>query len=190
MSMLPSVTTVLKLTGLGPDFSGIPESIMAVARARGSAVHAAIEMHGYGVRDDPPAEIAPYLSGYEKFLADTGHTSLVSEVVVMSARWRYLGHVDRIGWQANQRWLIDWKSAESLSIKPVALQLAGYRIAWNELHPKEQIAVTAAVQLKRDGTYRLHVIDTQPVEHIFQAACVVVHAQGGRYGDDSDRNAD
>ena len=188
---LPSVTQILALTDLGPDFSRIPDSVMEKARRRGDAVHAAIELHGYGICDDVAPEIAPYLSAYEKFLVDTRHVPVVSEKEVISARWRYVGHVDRVGFQDEGRWLLDWKSSETLALQPVALQLAGYKIAWNELHPKAPVTVTAAVQLKRDGTYRLHVIDTKPVEHIFQAAVVVVHARGGFHGDDDrDRRAD
>jgi len=186
------VTAILAATGLGPDLSRVPATALEAARTRGTAVHRLCEADHYGGVDpaEVTPEIAPYFDAYRKFLEETRCEPVVSEKEVCSLRWRYIGHLDRVAFLNGKRTLLDWKTAESLNLKPVALQLAGYRIAWGEMHPQQPIAVTAAVQLRRDGTYRLHQVDAQAVEHIFLAAVTVVHARGDVHGDDDARYAD
>jgi hypothetical protein len=175
---LPSVTAILQAVGLGGDFSRVPAAALEVARARGSAVHAAIEGHHYGYGTDLEDRWKPYLAGYERFLLETGHKPTLSEFAVESARWRYCGHPDRVGMTLGHRCLYDWKTSDILELKPVSYQLAAYEQAWNEQHPTQPIHACYAVQLKRDGTYRLHPINTKAVLHVFQAATIVIHARG------------
>jgi hypothetical protein len=174
---LPSVTGILDAVGLGPDLSRVPAAALEAARVRGTAVHRAIEDHAYGLLEAVDPAIAPWLAAYERFLKETGATAIVSEVEVVHAAFRYIGHIDRIAWLDSTRYLIDWKTGDSLALGPVSYQLAGYRLGWNACYPAEPITATAAVQLRKNGTYRFHVIETGPVEHIFLAAATIVHAR-------------
>jgi hypothetical protein len=175
---------ILQAVGLAPDYSVVPPPILARASARGTAVHEAIAEHAAGTLWGVEPHIKPYLDAYERFLADTGHEVICGEVELCHPELRFVGHPDRIGWLNNdKRCLLDWKTSERLEIPPVAYQLAGYRILWHREHPTEPIEVSAAVQLRRDGTYRLYDpeqeryrITAAEAERIFLAAVTVYHA--------------
>lgn len=174
-STFPRVTQILEAVGLGPDFSRVPAPILEAARARGKDVHAAIEDHHYGLEPTLDDGSRPYFDAYLRFLADTGHEPIISEFEIEHPTWRYCGHPDRVGWLVRQRALHDWKCTDALDLKAVGYQLAGYRMAWNEVHPTEPIILCVAVQFKRDGTYRVHEIDAAAKEHVFLAAVTVYH---------------
>lgn len=178
----PRVTHILTAVGLGPDFSGVSEADLSAARDRGTAVHAAIEAHAYGYLDEDavaPA-VAPYLSAYRKFLSESGHEPIASEVVVSHPSWRYRGHVDRVGWLAGVRTLLDWKSGDSVDLQAAALQVTGYVLAWNARRPAEPVQAAAIVNLRSDGTYRLREVVTAEHEQTFLAAVLVYRAQQER----------
>lgn len=179
---LPRVTDILADVGLGPDLSRVPAAVLAAARARGSAVHALPEAHHYGYLDlvDITPEAAPYFGGYLKFLADSGHEPIRSEFEVIHPAWHYRGHPDRVGWLTGRRVLLDWKTAEVIELAPCGLQLAGYRLAWNAMHPTEPVDLTAVVQLKADGTYRYHDLAPAAYEDTFLAAVLVYRARQER----------
>lgn len=172
---LPSVTRILEAAGLGPDFSRVPADVLEAARARGTLVHRLIEAHHYGYLDQ--AEItpqaAPYMSAYLTFVAESGHEPIASEFRVEHAAWRYCGHPDRVGWLCGARVIADWKCTDTLALPPVARQLAGYQLAYNAQHPTEPVSTTVAVQLRSDGTYRLHELDASAAEPVFLAAVTV-----------------
>ena len=184
LGQVPSVTQILSAVGLSEDYSRVPPATLEIARLRGTALHAAIQWHHEGTLNEASLhpEVAPGFSGYLKFLTDSRHEPIVSEAELVHPTWRYVGHPDRIGWIGKDRVLIDFKYMESLNLDPVARQLAGYRLAWNVLHPTELLTRCYALQLKRDGTYRSHEI-TQPRwsqdDQVFLAACVVFRARKG-----------
>lgn len=178
MSDLPRVTTILDAVGLGPDFSVVPPEVLAAAQKRGTAVHEAIEAHAYGYLDDAAVdpEIAPYLDAYRKFMAESGHEAIVSEVEVVHPTWQYVGHLDRVGWLLNRRCLLDWKSGEAFDERAAALQVCAYRMAYNASHPDALVDLTGVVQLRSDGRYRLFDIAAHEHEQTFLAALVVYRA--------------
>lgn len=181
---LPSVTHILDAMGLGPDFSRVRPEDLERARQRGSLVHAAIELHGYGAEPEPlPAEAQPYFDGYLKFVRDTWHEPIVSEYEVTSTRWGFVGHLDRVGWLDAKRTLFDWKNTAVMDDEYVGWQLAGYRAAWNEQRPKEPIEQLVGVQLRADGTYRLFPITAvAQAESVFLSAVTVYRARAARNG--------
>lgn len=172
---LPRVTAILQAAGLGPSYSMVPPAVLGRAQARGTAVHAAIEAIHYGFLDeaDVPDEVGPYLAAYRRFEKESGHTPVLSEFRVESARWRFCGHPDRVGFLLAKRALLDFKCIDSLDVRPAIYQLAGYGIAWREQHPAEPLDITAVLQLKSDGSYRLHDVDAAAVEHVFLAAVTI-----------------
>ena len=182
MSGLPRVTQVLAAVGLGPDFTSIPPAILEIAAKRGTMVHEAIEALAYGYFDESAVdfEILPYLDAYRCFVAESGHEAIGSEIVVEHPTWRYQGHLDRVGWLVKRRCILDWKAVATVDVRAAALQLAGYRCAWNAQHPTAPVDLTAVVQLKGDGTYRYHDLPAAEVEHVFLAALTVYRAQQER----------
>ena len=173
----PRVTAILDAVGLGPDFSLVSPAVLEAARARGTLVHAAIEADHYRFVVDLPAPFAPYLDAYRKFVAESGHEPVRSEFEVTHPQWRYRGHPDRIGWLLGKRVILDWKCTEQPDLPAAGRQLAAYRLAWNVEHPTEPVESTAVLQLKSDGTYRLHELDPQESEPTFLAAVLVYQAR-------------
>ena len=174
---LPSVTAILRDIGLDPDFSMVPEATLAQAQARGTAVHKAIEAIAYGYFEEAeaPAEIMPYLDAYRRFIKDSGYVASVSEVEVTHEVWRYRGHPDTVGLLGRMRGVLDWKTAATLHRRAVASQLSAYHAAWNAQHPTEPVQFASAIQLRKDGSYRVHEVDvTEGLPH-FQAAVLVYY---------------
>jgi hypothetical protein len=174
---LPRVTEILAAAGLAPDFGMVAPAVLEAARARGSAVHAAIEADHYGYATDLPPEGAPYLDAYRKFVAESGHEPLVSEFTVTHPAWQYVGHPDRVGWLCGKRVLLDWKCTDSIDLPYTGRQLTLYRLAWNTEHPTEPVDSIAALQLKGSATYRLHEIDHAEHEQVALAAVVLYQAR-------------
>ncbi len=177
------MTRILEECGLGPDFSIVHPDALAAAQARGTAVHAIIEAIVYRYFDDDDhlvtPLVAPYLDAFRKFLAESGFEPVAAEFRVEDARWKFCGHPDMWGWLLlKHRALIDVKTSEALDLVPTARQLAGYRLAMEAMRPSEKIDVTAALQLRADGTYRFHELDTRgDAEQEFLAALTVYHAR-------------
>jgi hypothetical protein len=177
VTSLPRVTQILSAAGLAPDFGFAAPDVLEAARARGTAVHAACEADHYGYEVDLPSEAAPYLDAYRKFVAESGHEPLISEFEVVHPGWGYVGHPDRLGWLVGRRTILDWKTAESVDLAYSGRQLCLYRLAWNAQHPAEPVEATAVVQLKEDGTYRLHEIAPADYEQVALAAVVIYQAR-------------
>jgi len=181
---LPRVTQILQAVGLSPDFSGVDPDVLEAARARGTAVHSAIEASAYGYLESTAHEWTPYLVAYERFLTDSGSEHIASEFEVVHPAWGYVGHPDRLCWLRGRRTLLDWKCTEAPDLRAAGLQLAGYRLAFNAENPATPVEDVAVVQLRGDGTYRyLAIADLAHHEQVFLAAVVVYQAQrmnGGR----------
>lgn len=177
----PRVTHILESLGLGPDFVRVAPDVLALARQRGSAVHDAIEADAYGYLDraELTPEITPYYLAYRRFIDESGHEAIGSEIEVVHPTWQYIGHLDRVGWLVGKRVILDWKSGE-FDERASSLQLAGYRLAWNAAHPTEPVDLTAVLQLRADGSYRVHDVNAALYEHVFLAAVTVYHARKER----------
>jgi hypothetical protein len=176
MIALPRVTAILDAVGLGPDLTSVSADVLTMALARGTAVHAAIEAHAYGYLDEADITpiIAPYFSAYLKFLADSGHEPIASEIEVIHPAWRYQGHPDRVGWLNGRRVIIDFKSGGAAGAE---YQLAAYVEAWNAMRPTEPVTSGLILQLKKDGTYRLTEIELARATQVWLAAVVVYQAR-------------
>ena len=182
MSALPSVTHILKEVGLGPEFDFVDPVTLEAACLRGTAVHEAIEAHAYGYLDEATLSpiAAPYLDGYKKFLSESGHEPIATEIEVIHPSWGYIGHLDRVGWLIGKRAILDFKTPESLDLKPAGYQLALYRLAWNAQHPDQPVDVIGVLQLKSDGTYRFHDLNPAVYEQVALAAVIVYRARKER----------
>lgn len=177
-SAYPRVSEILDAAGLGPDYSHVPnDGRLERAAQRGTDNHALVAAHHYGYLDEGQTAPPAYLA----FLEESGHEPIISEFEVVSERWQYVGHPDRVGWLSGRRGLFDWKFIESLAVVPVRRQLAGYKIAWDEQRPDEPIAFCAAVQFLSTGRPKLHEFTTDEMAtatNEFLAAVVCYHARG------------
>jgi hypothetical protein len=179
----PSVTRILNGVGLGPDLDGAPPAAIEVARLRGAAVHRAIEDDCLCILEEHrlDAEVLAYLDAYRRFCKETRHEPIRTEFPVEHPAWRYRGRPDRIGYLTTaggiRRAVLDWKCVASVDIVYVGRQLAGYRLAWDAMFPTERIDLALCVQLRPDGTYRLHDVSGREHQDVFLAALLVYRAR-------------
>ena len=119
-----SVTTALSVL---EDWSRVDPDLLARAGAFGTAVHTMTELYDLDDLDEDTLDpaLAPYLDGYQKFLAAMQPQWEVIEQPVASAALRCAGMPDRIGMIGRARWLIDIKSTAGVPIT-VGPQTAAY----------------------------------------------------------------
>lgn len=144
--LVPSVTQALVESGI-VDVSWFTEE----GRLRGNDVHLAANLYDNGDLDESTVrdEIKGYLDAYKRFLEESGFVFIESERIVWNPTYRYAGRFDRIGSLNRRPTIIDIKTG---AVEAWAgLQLAAYAACFNGREFDRY-----ALQLKSDGTYRLH----------------------------------
>lgn len=113
----------------------LPWSKKERAANLGTLIHAAIEAHRLGKPvPAPPADVAPYMTGFERFLADFEPEYVATEAPVFSRTQKYAGTLDAIVrmrlplTEAPGLYVLDAKSGKGV-YPEVGLQLAAYRHA-------------------------------------------------------------
>lgn len=177
---LPRVSEILAATGLGFDQTGIPQARLEYAQLRGTALHRAIQWHHEGVLDESSLhpDVLPGFEAYQRFLKDTGHEPIASEIELVHITYGFMGHPDRVGWLNGRRVVIDFKYTDAFDFWPVALQLSAYKLLWEANYPQQLIQGTFALQLSPStGKYQLRVVEAEKYEQDFVAALLVWRAQ-------------
>jgi len=165
---IPGVTQVMG--GLN-DFLGLDPDVLEAARDRGTRVHEATVAYDCSGHRLEASSLRLYLDAWTQFRADTGFAPTAIEEQVYSERHRYAGTVDRVGPLKGVLAIIDIKTTTAMN--PVtALQLAAYQEAYNAGR-KEKAQERWAVQLRKDGTYRLHQYKDRADLSVF-LACVQI----------------
>jgi hypothetical protein len=172
------VTAVLEDVGLGPDLSMVPAAVLAAALERGKEVHRILEADAYGYLEpaDVTPELAPYYSAYQKWLAESRVEHIASEFSVEHPVWSYCGHPDRLCWWNGKRAIVDFKSGAK---DGADVQVAAYVEAFNAQHPTERVLAGYVVELREDGTYRIHTVDLAAAAPLWFAALMVWRARRG-----------
>lgn len=193
--VVPSVTTILKQVSKGPALmkwaarevaeyavehileweklpakdavyllKGAPDRNVT-ARDRGTAIHAAIDLHLGGMPTVEDLDLLPYVGGALAFLEDLVEQVLVSEVTIFNRTYQYAGTTDVICQLRDGRTaVVDWKSGNNI-YPEVALQLSAYAngefIGTEDGEELElpRVDVGIVVHLRPDGTYRAYEIE-------------------------------
>jgi hypothetical protein len=160
---IPSVTTILGAVGL-PDLSAIPVTALQWKAELGTMVHLATELDDLGELDDGSLDdrIVPFLEAYRRFKSESGFEIIDMEKVVYDPTLKYAGKLDRFGILNGKRTLLDIKTGvfDPLSVGP---QTAAYAKSYGKCN-------RYALQLKDDGTYKLHRLNNQNDFNIFLSA--------------------
>jgi hypothetical protein len=146
---IPSVTQVLKRAGI-IDYSAVDSVALSMARARGTAVHAAIAAGGINTTDP---SIEGFLNAWRRFTGAVRFKVVHHERMVYSALHQYAGTFDVFGLMHNRPALIDVKTGSS----PLwaGLQLAAYQLAGQECGVLPHNSLRFVVELTARGTFRL-----------------------------------
>lgn len=175
---VPSVTKILGAIIRDREFERLMESrpeIIAAAADRGTRVHAYCEFFDNGVLDESSAEfdeeVRPYLEGWKQFCADSKFSSIHNEERLFHSKLMYAGTMDRMGEVNGELSIVDIKT--SAVLKPaIGLQLVAYGMALKHCFPEyEDVKFKRyAVQLKKDGGYRLQKYDDETDATAFVSA--------------------
>lgn len=182
--MIASVTEILRAVGLTEDYRFVHPTDLARARARGAALHKAIELAHAGTLDPESLhpEIAPGFAAYLRFVEATGHEPEASELE-LTHPWGIVGHPDRVGTLgARGPVIIDYKLTRAPDLVGTKYQLAAYRMLWDHAHPERPAQGCFMLQLPRDAgaDYRLVDLTDDYAVNVFTAAFVVWKAQQER----------
>lgn len=146
---VPSVTTILNT--VFPRSWNCDDWYLT----RGSALHAAIQLKAADKLDVSSVDESyrPRLAAFERFVSETGYAVLESEMRLGSTTYQYAGTADALLALPDGRvCLADWKSSVEGRVE---LQLGAYNLALKETR-KLAVEVGIAVELRGDGTYRMH----------------------------------
>lgn len=154
--VIPGVTSILQMVGIGPDLSVIPAVILNQKRDIGTFVHEATEYVDMGgeIPDSYPGADG-YIEAYRKFKADYSFDPIEAEMQIYSKALKYAGTIDRIGEINDKLSVLDIKTTSVLEIGYVGPQTAAYEKAYKELTGTRKSLVRYALQLKPDGSYKL-----------------------------------
>src|SRR3990167_1236157 len=169
----PRVTTILSEAGL-TDFSKINPVVLEASAKFGTAVHLATKLWDETNlnMETLSAPLLPSLEAWKKFKRDYGIICFVDiEKHVISKKWKYQGHLDRIAIVYGERTLIDIKSVNTV-MPATAIQTAGYKIGWEETS-KQRIRQRWCVQVLEDG-YKITEFKERTDESVF-IACLQLY---------------
>ena len=151
---VPSVTQILAPLN---DFARVPFDVLEFARARGSAVHAAIALAQSDDLDEDSLDpvIVPYVAGWRLFMEETRFVAEEWERPLYHPRYRYAGTFDAAGLLWKTRAVVDFKTGLEVPLS-VGPQLAAYQQLINtERQGRNPVLARYAVQLTGGGGYKL-----------------------------------
>jgi hypothetical protein len=174
-----SCTQALTRAGL-IDFSMVPDDILIPARDRGTGVHLCTEYIDRHGQCDPTwitDDYRPRVNAWNRFKTESRIyiTSIEERRIAQLGTVRYGMTFDRVGFMGPAPALIDIKTG---MISPVAaLQLALYECGLTG-QPRLGYLRRLVVQLRADGTYRVHRFDDPTDLDIARAVLDLTHGIG------------
>ncbi|MGO4278245.1 PD-(D/E)XK nuclease family protein [Cupriavidus sp. RAF20_2] len=168
--VIPSVTQILAPLN---DLSFIKPDVLQYKRELGTAVHKATELYDQGELDEAtvPAVVQPYLNGWIRLRAELSFEILGMEERVFHPAHRYAGTYDRLVLLDGKRCIWDLKTGGMFpSYGP---QTAAYKNAVEKASGK-RVEGRYTVELRDDGTYRLHEM-TDPEDWPVFLGCLALH---------------
>lgn len=156
---VPSVTQILRATGISSDFNAIPQETLERKRLIGDAVHRACHYFDEGdlVETSVAPQVLPYVEAWMRFRSERGFVPDMLETRLYSGVYHFAGTLDRLGRvPEGRRVLADIKTGDP-DDAAADLQLAAYLVALREMRPElaDQVIERWSVQLRADGTYKL-----------------------------------
>lgn len=161
---IPSVTQILKATGVSADFSHVDPIVLDRKRQIGQAAHAATHYFDEGDLDAQTIapEVIPYLEAWRRFRLEREFVPDLLETVVYHRTAHYIGRFDRYGYVGGLPVLLDIKISDP-DAAAADLQTAGYLAALVDERPDwaERDIARWSVQICDDGRYRLRQYPTR-----------------------------
>ena len=164
-----------------------PETL-EIASQRGTAGHLAAQISDLHKFFDGSAlnmdtvdpEVLPYFKGWEKFLSETGFTPTHIELEITSEKYGYKGKLDRLGYFPDGRNAqAEIKTGVIHKPDTWGVQMAAYDNGFCEMEDiKHSPYERLAVQLTKEGTYKIHKYDDPKDFSIFLAYLTIRKWEG------------
>ena len=172
---VPNITSLILDVGL-TDMTFVPTN----ALARGSDVHFATllyDEHDLDM-DTVTDEIRPYLNAYISAMDRLEWTPVIREVRWYSEKWGYAGTVDGIYLTKDVNHLLcEIKSTDGPEQDSWKIQTAAQEELWKPHFPNVE---RYTLQLKSDGSFRLHGPYTDPMDLVAFQAALIIHGRKGK----------
>ena len=175
-----SVTQAIKAAGL-IDYSLVPPDVLERARQRGVNLHQCAEFHDREGSFDPswlPEEHAGYFEGWLRFRRESGFLirAIEHRRIGQHAGIRYGMTLDREGWMGAWPTILDLKFTAAKH-PSWGVQLALYELGVTG-RPRVGRYRRAAVQIKPNGSYKLHDFSDPSDGDIARTVLLFTHSHG------------
>ena len=149
--VIPSVTQIMQFI-TDRKYENVTESILDIAKEKGTEVHESIEVYNKTGYAGISEEYKGYLDAYIKWIKDyqIDRTKLESEVKVCNKILQYAGTVDII---YNKENIIDIKTCSELDTKTTSVQISAYKEAL-KLNGYDKLKEHYILWLNKDGKYK------------------------------------
>lgn len=168
---LLGVTSLMKIMGIGPDYSGIPADTLQKAADRGSAVHKAIETWCKGqpvaINPDYAEEVIPDLEAFKRLeLPVLANEYLVSDNILVASsidivlddltlvdiKTTSKIHHDAVSWQLSiYKWLFELQNPKKKVKGLKCLHIRGGKVEYVDVMERPREQVLALIESYKDG---------------------------------------
>lgn len=167
---LPSVSEVTRFISR-EIYGDIGQFNLDRAAERGTAVHKATEILDKYGKVEITEDIEPYIKAYVAFRKEHECDWKYIERQSYEPGKRYAGTIDRLGTLDGVCTLVDIKTTSSISKRHRTLYSVCLTL-YRRMFPDEDVKQLVILQLKNDGTYRIHRLE--PLEELAES-CVIMH---------------
>jgi hypothetical protein len=159
--VLPSVTDVIKSSGLLKGLDHVNPGVRDRAAGVGKEVHEAIHRVSCG---KPPGKVSakaqPFLDGWFQFVEQNApYKTEHSELKLYCDEYWFAGTIDQVGVLHGRRAIIDMKATTGFNATHVSWQTAAYQHMFNRYYPETPATHRYGLHLK-PGTYSLWRFDS------------------------------
>lgn len=167
---LPSVSEVTRFISR-EVYGDIGQYNLDRAAERGTAVHKATEiLDKYGTVEIS-TDIEPYIKAYISFRKEHECKWELIEAPRYDPDRRYAGTLDRLGTVDGELAIVDIKTTAVISPAHKKIYTAALNL-YRRMFPEREINKLLIVQLRKDGTYKLHRLD---IDDSLADACLTLH---------------
>lgn len=172
----PGVTSILKSTGLSPDFSLVDPETLAWKATLGKEVHKVIELILKDNLGDYDPVLEPYVQAAKLFIQTMNIRPIESELPVYSKSMDCCGTLDLLAtYNDGQTGVFDFKTSSTIELGYVGPQTAGYDLLYREWSGQtgRKPYNRFAVQLLKTGKFKVIPCTNPDDLLVFQYACQV-----------------
>lgn len=169
-NLIPSVSEITECMSKLIYGGDVDQSVLEAAADRGTRVHKATEAIDHAGAAMVDGDIGDYVGAYVKFKKEHEIVWEKIEEPIWNRDRNYAGTLDRYGVVDGVKTLLDIKTTGSIGKKQKAIYTAAQNLYRMAMH--EEIEQILILQLKSDGSYKLHKL---PLDTTLSEACLAIH---------------